>query len=70
MVIGLVKLKRVKTMVGKYWVKIKKIILELKLGLNGSQVLLRQFNIGYLPSLLVLSLFTKGMSLKNGMGMH
>ena len=45
--IGLEKLNFVKTMVGKFLVGEEQIIQEVKLVLNGSQVLLKQKNTGY-----------------------
>ena len=42
------KLKREKTMVGKYWAGVAQIKVVQKLDLNGNQVLQKPSNIGYL----------------------
>ena len=51
---GLVKLKKAKTMVGKYEDGVEEIMMVQKLAQSGKKGILKQFNTGYLQSLQVL----------------
>ena len=70
MEIGLVRLKKVKIMFGKFKNGEGQITLVPQLDLNGSQASQKQFIIGYPQLPQVPSQFTKVRNLVNGMVMH